>query len=902
MSFYVFAPQGRFVFKWRHNFCARIVHNHINKALDFMPKHTSLYSKLVFSNAKIMLLAFAVLLAVLAPYAKNFRLDASSDSLVLENDKSLKYFREVVSKYSAADLLIVTYSPYQDLFADEVLSDLSELREKILELELVQGVNSILDVPLTQSPPVTLAELASSPQTLLDERTDLELARQEFQTSELFTNLLVSSDLSTTAIGVSVEPDLELSKLLKRRNELREHRASGKASEQDITELKEVTLAHQARAEQYGERQAKLVAQMRALISQHQDTAKLFLGGVPMIAADSVSFIEGDVVVFGGSALLVIIVILAVAFRQIGWVLMPLLNCMTTGFLMVCLLGLLNWPISVVSSNFLSLLLIITLSLNIHLIVRYRELAKAHPNEPQEALLSETVSSKFIPCVYTALTTIVAFASLIVSGIRPVIDFGWIMCLGIVVAVVTTFTLFPALAMFMRPTKVSSNRDVISKVVLNGAQALHVRGLLVSVFFGLVGAAAIYGCLNLTVENRFIDYFKPETEIYQGMVEIDTKLGGTTPLDIVLDAPKDWVSPAEQAAAREAEMSASLPEDNSDFDDFDDFDSFESSANENAGDDFDDFDDFSLGEEPQESPEQNLVATSYWFNTEGLNKIKAIQASLEEIEATGKVMSLATTMSVFSGLKGAGELDDIDLGFMYTALSEGNKKTLFAPYMSADGNQVHINIRVFETIRGLDRNKLISDIRTLLVEKHQLDDEQVNIAGLVVMYNNMLNSLFSSQIATLGTVFVVIFLMFIVLFRNMKLALLTIIPNVFSAAVVLGIMGIFTIPLDLMTITIAAISVGIAVDNSIHFVHRFSDEIAATKDYGASIDVATRNVGQAMFYTTIVITAGFLIMVFSNFVPTMYFGVLTGIAMVAALIANLIMLPMLIRKFKPIKV
>lgn len=873
--------------------------------------HETFYDKLVFKHAKLLLVVFALILLGLSQFASNFRLDASSDSLVLENDESLKYFREVVSKYSAADLLIVTYSPKQDLFDDETLNDLAELREKILRLESVAGVNSILDVPLTQSPPVTLAELASAPQTLLDDRTDRKLAREEFRSSELFKNLLVSDDLSTTAIAVSVESDQTLSALLTRRNELRELKATNGATPEQLQELKRVTLEHQAQSEVFGERQATLVAQMRTLIDQHRDKADMFLGGVPMIAADSVSFIEGDVVVFGGSALLVIVLILAIAFRQVGWVMMPLLNCVATGFLMVCLLGLLNWPISVVSSNFLSLLLIITLSLNIHLIVRYRELAKEFPQSTQQALLSATVRSKFIPCVYTALTTIVAFASLIVSGIRPVIDFGWIMCLGIVVAVVTTFTLFPALAMLMKPTKVESNRDAISKIALNGAQTLHAKGLVVSAFFGLVASAAIYGCLNLTVENRFIDYFKPDTEIYQGMVEIDTKLGGTTPLDIVLDAPKDWVSPAIQAAERAATLAAQTSaggaganqgeNDVDDFDDFSDFDQADDDVNE--FDDFDEFDTESFEQtDAQDDVAPNLVATSYWFNTEGLNQIKAIQTSLESIEATGKVMSLATTMSVFSGLRGAGELDDIDLGFMYNALSESNKKTLFSPYMSDDGNQVHINIRVFETIRGLDRNKLISDIRTMLVEDHGLDNEQVNITGLVVMYNNMLNSLFSSQIATLGTVFVVIFLMFIVLFRSMKLALLTIIPNVFSAAVVLGIMGLFTIPLDLMTITIAAISVGIAVDNSIHFVHRFTDEINATKDYARSIDVATKNVGQAMFYTTIVITAGFLIMVFSNFVPTMYFGVLTGIAMVTALIANLVMLPMLINKFKPIAV
>lgn len=264
-----------------------------------MSQSTSFYDKLVFNNAKWVLLVFVAVLIGLAKFAGNFRLDASSDSLVLENDQSLKYFREVVSKYSAADLLIVTYSPKADLFDDTTLNDLSALREKILTLDMVAGVASILDVPLTQSPPVTLAELASAPQTLLDERTDRSLARAEFRNSELFRNLLVSDDLSTTAIAVSLEADDELTRLLNRRNELREFRAAKTATPEQLSELKTVTLQHQAQAQVFGERQATLVAQMRDLIDQHRDQAKLFLGGVPMIAADSVSFIEGDVVVFG---------------------------------------------------------------------------------------------------------------------------------------------------------------------------------------------------------------------------------------------------------------------------------------------------------------------------------------------------------------------------------------------------------------------------------------------------------------------------------------------------------------------------------------------------------------------------------------------------------------------------
>ncbi len=833
-------------------------------------------------------MAFVLILATLFPFLDDFRLDTSSDSLVLENDQSLKYFRDVVTKYSGKELLILTYSPNGDLFSDETLADIAKLREELLGLDEADSIISIIDAPLTQSPPVTLGELASSQQTLLDDVTDRELAKKEFLTSDLYRDLLVSNDLSTTAIVVSLKANEEVASLLDKRDSLRALRAGERAlrageqwSAEQEAELTAISVEYQAKDDAYKASQSAMIAEVRGIIKPYQANAKLFLGGLPMIVADSVNFINSDFRVFGLASLALIVFILAVAFRQLGWVVMPLLTCAATGYVMVGLLGLLNWPISVVSSNFLSLLLIITLSLNIHLIVRYRELAKLQPDADQRALLSQTIRSKLIPCIYTALTTIVAFASLIVSGIRPVIDFGWIMCLGIVVAVITTFTLFPALSVMMKPRQVATNKDAISRVVLSGAQVLHRQGSLVAVvFLGIVGLAG-YGIANLTVENRFIDYFKPETEIYQGMVEIDAKLGGTTPLDIIIDAPKEFLETLNSGVDQPVEIAEDTLAVDDDFDDFED--EFE--------DEFDEFDDASS------SP--NIVATSYWFNEQGLRKIQAIQKSLDAIPATGKVMSLATTMSVFDGLKNAKPMDNIDLAFMLNVLSDANKETLFKPYVSDDGNQLHINIRVFETLKGLDRNKLIADIRRMLIEEHGLADEQINISGMLVLYNNMLNSLFSSQILTLGTVFVVIFLMFIVLFRSFKLALITIIPNVFSASVVLGVMGVFRIPLDLMTITIAAISVGIAVDNSIHFIDRFKNEMLAKNDDSVAISQATNNVGQAMFYTTLVITSGFLIMVFSNFVPTMYFGVLTGLAMVTALIANLVMLPMLVAKFKP---
>jgi len=845
---------------------------------------TSLYDSIVFGQAKWVVLLVALLVAFLSQYASNFRLDASSDSLVLENDQSLKYFRDVVSKYNTGDLLVLTYSPEQDLFSDAVLADISLLRQRLLEVDNIKSIISILDVPLIQSPPVTLGEFSGSQQTLLDPKTDRSLARKELRDSQLYRDLLVSNDYSTTAIVISLHSNTQVGNLLERRNQLRELKGTPEFSAEQAAELNRVTLEHQTKHAVFQESQNKLIDDVRAVVAMHKDKAAVFLGGLPMIVSDSIRFIESDVLVFGVAALLVIVFILIIAFRQVGWVLMPLLSCFITGYLMVCLLGLLNWPISVVSSNFLSLLLIITLSLNIHLIVRYNELSRLKPDREHLTILSETVRSKFVPCVYTALTTMVAFASLIVSGIRPVIDFGWIMCLGIFVALVTTFTVFPALASFIKPRPQQDSRDPISDGILSGALSLHGKSRPVIIGFLLFAGLAAYGVANLTVENRFIDYFKSDTEIYQGMYEIDSKLGGTTPLDIIIDAPASFLNKAAPAPVAAA---SDVDDEFADFDE--DFDDFE--------DDFED--DFDSDSNVAVTAAKAQLTSGYWFNVDGLQKVKDIQASLEALPATGKVLSLATSMSVFDNLKDAEPMDNIDLVFMYNVLSDENKETLFVPYISPDGNQLHINIRVFESRKGLDRGQLISDVRQLLIKEHDIADEQINISGLLVMYNNMLNSLFNSQILTLGTVFLVIFVMFIVLFRSVKLAFITIVPNIFSAAVVLGVMGIFAIPLDLMTITIAAISVGIAVDNSIHFVARFKDEMRDGGSYAHSVGTSTSNVGQAMFYTTLVITSGFLIMVFSNFVPTMFFGMLTALAMVTALITNLVMLPMLISKFRP---
>lgn len=869
-----------------------------------------LYELLVFNYSKLTLLLVVAGLVALSPYTSNFRLDASSDSLVLENDESLKYFREVVSQYNTADFLVVTYSPKNsDLFSSDVLDDLEELRAKLIKQKNAASVLSILDVPLTQSPPVTLTQLSAKQRTLRDPEVNLEMAKIELRDSPLYRDLLVSDDYSTTAIIVTLKTNPEVSNLLTQRNSLRALQATGELGKEQTKELKLITAEHQAKAAAFQQQQDQYIKDVRAVLAEHQHMATMFLGGLPMIVTDSIRYIESDVAVFGLAALAVIVVILCLAFRQFGWVVMPLTVCFASGFAMVSLLGLLNWPISVVSSNFLSLLLIITLSLNIHLIVRYRELHTRNPQLDQKTLIKQTIRFKFIACLYTALTTVVAFASLIVSGIRPVIDFGVIMCVGILVSMLSTFLLFPLLGMLMKPKSTGSNKDALSRVILAFAESAYRQKTIALLVFMIAASAALYGLTNLTVENRFIDYFKSDTEIYQGMHEIDAKLGGTTPLDIIIDAPMSFFAEKEQRAEARAARLAEITESSADeFDEFDDFEDSISQPNATDGDYDLDFEE-SLGRDAEHLDNgvssdnaqevDNQLSLSYWYTVNGLEKIKAIHRDLEAFDEVGKVLSMATSMSVFENLKDAEPMDDIDLGFLFNVVPDELKETLYTPYISADGNQVHIGLRVFESHKGLDRNQLIADVRNLLVEKHGLEAVQVNISGMLVLYNNMLNSLFSSQILTLGTVFLAIMLMFILLFHSVKLALITIIPNVFSAGIVLGIMGLFSIPLDLMTITIAAITVGIAVDNAIHYVTRYRDERIANKSIDEAIGIAKNNVGQAMLYTTLTITAGFLIMVFSNFVPTVYFGILTALAMITALLANLVMLPMLLTRFKP---
>lgn len=865
---------------------------------SFSPSES--YKKLILKNPWQVLFILLVTIVFFGFHASKFRLDASADSLTLENDSALKFYREVKEKFGSDNILILTYSPNtgEDLFAKPVLDDIGQLSDKLGKLDNVASVMNILNVPLIESPLVTLDELSEGIRTLTDDDTDVSLARKELATSPIYKDLIISRDQKTTAILLNVAQDELHLKLQNERNALRRQALEAPLTAEQQLKLDTVSEQYTKQSVILAENEKILIAAIRSIVETHRDKAQMYLGGVAMITADSIAFVENDLATFSLGILAFIIFLLVLAFRKPRWVILPMITCASTAIVMVGFLGLMNWPVTVVSSNFLSLMLIITLSLTIHLIVRYRELQAEQPELDGETLIFETVKKKFVPCFYTAFTTIVAFSSLIISEIRPIIDFGWMMSIGVVVAFILAFTLFPAMLMLLKPTDAVEQGSFVDRMSHQLALKVEKYNALLLLTFVVLTIISSVGITKLSVENRFIDYYKDTTEIYRGMELIDSKLGGTTPLDVVIDAPpsfyqedddyatNDETSDEETQEATDSEelVAATNDEENEDYDD----------------EDFDE-EDFDESEFLDEEGEQDITSTSYWFNTYQLKEVAKIHNYLDSLPESGKVLSLENSMAMLRKIDEQVANDSFLLAILYKSVPDDLKKALFAPYMTEDGNQIRFSIRLFESDRSLKRNELVTKVKTHLVDELGLEPEQVHLTGMAVMYNNMLQSLFRSQILTIGVVFFAILLMFIVLFRSFKIALIALIPNIISASFILGIMGWAGIPMDLMTITIAAISIGIAVDNSIHYTHRFIDEYEQRKDYWASVNACHSSIGQAIYFTSITVTLGFGLLALSSFIPTIYFGVLTGFAMLVALFANLSLLPVLLVKFKAVQ-
>ena len=805
-------------------------------------------------------LIFVVLVVIGFSYhIPKFKLDASAESLVLENDNALEYYRKISKIYGSDDFLVITYSPFKDLMSDEVLSDIKALSGELLKLDRINSIDNILNVPLLNSPRVEIGKLATDIRTLETPGVDREMARREFLESPIYKSLLLSADGKTTIIRVNFKRDQKYFDLLYKRNDLREKIYKADFTPEDQALFSKAQKEFRDYHANYLDKEDKVIRGVREIMDRHRNNAEMFLGGLPMITTDMIGFIEHDLKTFGLGVVVFIILILSLFFKKLRWVLLPVGCCLITTLVVIGFLGLMDWRVTVISSNFISILLIITISLIIHLIVRYQDLNQSKPGQDQKQLVRQTVSFMALPCFYTSITTIVAFCSLLVSGIRPVIDFGWTMTIGISLAFVLNFTFFPAALVLLSPEISSSGKDRTRVFTLAIAAFIkrHQKIILYGSF--LLVIISIIGISKLEVENRFIDHFKSNTEIYKGMQVIDRQLGGTTPLNIVMNPDQKYFEYLKE-------------------------------VEQNKEEDFDD----------PFADEGDSAEINFWFNSNMLDRVEKIHDYLESLPEVGKVQSISTLVKVFTQLDKGRKPDDYDLALIRKLMPENVKDSLVNPYLSQDANQIHINMRLIESDPNLRRSDLIEKIRKYLVEELKFDPETIEFTGMVVLYNNMLQSLYRSQILTIGVVVFAIMVMFMILFRSFSLALLGIIPNLLAAGTVLSLMGWLGIPLDMMTITIAAITVGIAVDNTIHYIHRFQKEFKVDQNYLKTMDRCHGSIGKAMYYTSVTITLGFSILALSEFMPTIYFGLLTGAAMVIALLGALALLPILIVVFQPL--
>ena len=820
-----------------------------------------IYKNIVIKHPIFIIFFLIFVLGFFSLHIKNFELDASADSLILEDDQDLKIYRKIINKYDTKDFVIITYKPNEDLFSQNSFQNIKNLKTKLTNLENVHEVITLIDLPLLKTLNVPLTQLSEDKiKRITDPSINIDLAKKEILESPIFKNLIVSEDGQLTSLIVNLKRDEQFNNLLKKRNDLRD--IEEQLGTKQI-ELDKVLIEYDKRKSIIKKINHQNIASIREIIKEFSHTGEIHLGGVPMIAHDMIEFIKSDLINFGIGVFLFIVITLIIVFREIRWVTIPLLNCFYAVLIMVGILGFVNWDVTVISSNFISLMLILTIAMNVHLAVRYKQLCSEMTNSEQSEIVFVTTQKMVWPCLYTALTTICAFTSLVFSGIKPVIDFGWMMTIGLSVTFLTSFTLFPSVLLLLEKKESSFNEEATSHLTGGLAYLAKNHGNKILFLSGLLIIITIIGITKLKVENSFINYFKEKTEIYQGMKLIDEKFGGTTPLDIIINFKKEVV-----------ETNESPP----------------SSDDAELGID-DDF--FDIGSEIE------INTKDYWFTSTKIKQIEKVHDYLENLPEIGKVLSLSSLIRVAEDLNEGKEFDPFELNVIYKKLPEKLKKNIVDPYISIEHNEARINLRVLDSQKDLRRKELIEKINSDLKNKLELNEEQFQVAGVLVLYNNMLQSLFDSQIKTIIYVMLGIAIMFVILFRSLTLSIIGIIPNFIAALSILGIMGLLKLPLDMMTITIVSITIGIAVDNSIHYIYRFREEFKKINDYEKTIDICHMSVGRAIFNTSVTIIFGFSILVLSNFIPTIYFGLFTGLAMLIAMLSVLTLLPKLILMIKP---
>lgn len=821
-----------------------------------------LYDRIIFKYPIAVIISLLLAVGILGYYSTKLEIDASAETLLLDDDKDLKFVREVSKRYHNPNFLLVTFSPNDDLLSSNSLETIKNMSDDFLQIDAITKVTSILNVPLLQSPVKPITSLVDGVNKIEDGNFNKELVKKEFLNSELYTNTLVSETYKTTALVLSLKDDEKYRTLLEKRNSLLKLKREGKITNEEKELLNKTIIEFKKHRDFTRAKESHDIQAIRDIIKKYDSNGTIFLGGINMIANDIIGYVKNDLLIYGSTLVFLLITILWIIFKNLRWVVLPITICLLSVVSTAGILGLFSLEVTVISSNFISLQLIITLSIVLHLIVRYRELNNKYKNASQYKLVINTVLSKLNPSFFAILTTITGFASLVLSKIQPVKNLGLMMSAGIAISLIIAFIIFPIILIFLqkKAEKNAKLKQDTFALIPTCIKTVEKRGSFIIVSSIILVIFSLTGASKLIVENSFINYFKKNTEIYKGMKVIDEQLGGTTPLDVIIKFKED-----------------------------------KKVQQKSTNDEFSGFDDF------ENEFSQDTNNEQYWFTADKMETIKKVHTYLESLDEIGKVQSLATLLRVGKLLNEGEALDGVTLALLYNKLPQEYKNIILNPYVNIKNNEARVTVRIMDSNPQLRRNELINKINKDLEELISTEYTSFRLSNLMILYNNMLQSLFDSQINTLGFVIVILFIMFLILFKSFKIAVVAILANIIPISAIFGIMGWLNIPLDIMTITIAAISIGIGVDDTIHYIHRFKEEFKHDHNYLNSMKRAHESIGYAMYYTSLVVIVGFSILVLSNLIPTIYFGLLTVVVMATILASALLLLPRLLIIFKPFK-
>jgi len=811
---------------------------------------SSLYKK-ILEQPKLILILLLILLSLAFYQGKKFQLDASADTLLIENDPDLNYLRSVNERYASEDFFVVTYSP-KELLNKSNIKEFKKFVDEINNFKWVSKTISVLNSPLFESSDKPLIEKIKDIEYITNKDVDFNKALRELKNSPVYKKLIINDDASVFGIVVYIKDNQEYLSALKLNKNLLDKKQKNLLTSEDKIQLEKHSIYLEKLKKQRNKEYEDYNAEIRSHITNYKSQASINLSGIPMIVEDLINYVKKDIVIFGSGVFIFMLITLWIIFRDIKWVIFPLLSCLISIALMIGTLGYLNWKVTVISSNFISIMLVLTMEINIHYIQRYKQFQNLYPKKNETELTELTANGIFQSILYGVFITIIGFLSFIFCDIRPVIDFGYMMSVGLIISMLVTMILLPSLIIQFKPKITKKDKVKDSKFFKNLANFAINQKLLIIFSSAAILIASFYGSSKITVENSFINYFNKDTEIYKGMKLIDEKLGGTTPLEIIVKF-KD------------------------------------SSSKKDSSDDF------------FETSSSDEFKDSYWFTNFRTGTITNIHKYLESLPEIGKVLSFYSVIQMGEKINDNKKLGSLEMAILYSKLPDDIKKNIVSPYISIENNEARFSVRVVDSNPNLNRKELLKKIQNHLEENLKLSKDDFKITGVFVLFNNQLQSLYKSQIQTLSFSYFGILLALFLLFRSWKLSLIASAPDMVASMLILGSLGFLKIPLDMMTITIATIVMGIGTRAGIYYINRFKSEFAIHKDYKKTIIACHETVGRSIVIAALTIIFGFSILVLSNFNPTINFGILIGIAIFAALILSLTIMPLLLLITKPFK-